>query len=72
MLSSLALYNTNRRMDHSQVFSDEKWRPITMALNLVVLVLISWFAAKRTPESVNRWRMVSATDLAVSLTMLTS
>lgn len=59
-------------MDHSQVFSDDKWRPITMALNLLVLVAISWFAAKRTPDSVARWRTVGATDLAVCLTMFTS
>lgn len=59
-------------MDHSQVFSDDKWRPITMALNLMVLVSISWFAAKRTPDTIQRWRAASATDLAVCATMLTS
>jgi hypothetical protein len=59
-------------MDHSQVFSHERWRPITMALNLIVLITISSLAAKRTPDSIAKWRAISVTNLAVCLTLVDS
>ena len=40
-----------------------------MALDLVVLVTIAALAARRTPDSAAKWRAVSATDLAVCLTL---
>jgi len=59
-------------MDHSQVFSAERWRPVTMALFLTVLITITSLAAKRTPDSLAKWRGLSVTNLAVCLTLIDS
>jgi len=59
-------------MDRTQVFSAEWWRPITNALFLVVLIVISSLAARRTPDSIAKWRAIAATDLAVWLTLVDS
>ncbi len=58
--------------DHSQVFSSPVWRPVTMALNLVVLVTIAVLATRRAPASWARLRALSATNLAVCLTLCDS
>lgn len=59
-------------MDHSQVFSSDVWRPVTMALNLIVLVVVAGLATRRTPDSWERLRTISATNLAVCLTLCDS
>jgi hypothetical protein len=58
--------------DHWQVLSAPEWRPVTMALNLTVLVVIAVLATRRTPDSWARWRAISATNLAVCLTLCES
>lgn len=72
LILDFLLHRRKMDMDHSQVFSHERWRPITMALNLAAVVVLSAFVARRTPDSVARWRATSATELAVCLTLVVS
>lgn len=58
--------------DHSQVFSHARWRPITLAVNLVAVVVLAGLVSRRTPDSAAKWRAVAATDLAVCLTLVIS
>lgn len=59
-------------MDHSQVFSEDYWRPVLLPFYLLTLMLITALTVSRFPPSIKAWKNASATQMAIAFTLVDS